>query len=653
VGAHRPFTRPPCTDVALRCHHRRHRAFAVQRTVLAWPVARPPRRRRRGCRLHPPGCAGPSCSSSSRTAVRSASYRLDTPPPPPVARRRQQLVSAVRRERLHHETEMPLHVDLVRGRGSDVAAGSGPPRARCPRLAMSTKRRRGYRMTPKTNAHAAAGQPFGALREELLTGRVSGVRGATDRSARETSGLAAVLPQLGDGPSCSSRNPRGTAPQPFAGAGEPKLASSTIGRGSGMDDESSHPPEGARSQTGTCRKPFSCPTRERCEHHPCGRPTRDGRQCQCTTRTTGSPRTFGLPLAPAGPRRPPEGGSGDAARPTARASRNLWKGPSGGVSTSHTGEPMCAYRSPTCCPERDGASLWLPSTREGSCRSGSAACATAPSRRESGLVPAGTEAPTSRNELAGQAEVHRDSDATGPSPVSLPASALSPQRSRGDGSRSYTHTTARAQLHRRDAVASASPDPRVTDVHRRTPTETPAPEGASAAFTSAGLSPAHHRLGHDRMPPMDASQNACAERARRFVSWRSSPTAGQLCEDRAPDPSPRARIIREAVAGSPPRLDIDRDALRGARAPLRRDRAVASATPARPRPVGIGGADRSACAEAPAPLHRDRTVASTTADRPRPDDTDGHRPKRLRRSACAASPRPRCCQHDCGSATTG
>lgn len=58
VGTPRPLPRPSRTDVALRCHHRRHRALAVRQTALAWPVARPPRRCRRGCRLHPPSCAG-------------------------------------------------------------------------------------------------------------------------------------------------------------------------------------------------------------------------------------------------------------------------------------------------------------------------------------------------------------------------------------------------------------------------------------------------------------------------------------------------------------------------------------------------------------------------------------------------------------------
>jgi hypothetical protein len=58
VRTQRPVARPFRTDVALRCHHRRHRALAVRQTVLAWSVARPPRRCRRGCRLHPPSYAG-------------------------------------------------------------------------------------------------------------------------------------------------------------------------------------------------------------------------------------------------------------------------------------------------------------------------------------------------------------------------------------------------------------------------------------------------------------------------------------------------------------------------------------------------------------------------------------------------------------------
>ena len=43
-----------------------------------------------------------------------------------------------------------------------------------------------------------------------------------------------------------------------------------------------------------------------------------------------------------------------------------------------------------------------------------------------------------------------------------------------------------------------------------------------------------------------SSQHACARRERRFTSWGLSPTPGRLCEDRSPDPSPRARIIHEA-----------------------------------------------------------------------------------------------------------
>ena len=58
VGTPRPLPRPPCTDVVLRCRHRRHRTLADRQTALARPVTRPPRRRRRGCRLHPPSCAG-------------------------------------------------------------------------------------------------------------------------------------------------------------------------------------------------------------------------------------------------------------------------------------------------------------------------------------------------------------------------------------------------------------------------------------------------------------------------------------------------------------------------------------------------------------------------------------------------------------------
>lgn len=164
---------------------------------------------------------------------------------------------------------------------------------------------------------------------------------------------------------------------------------------------------------------------------------------------------------------------------------------------------------------------WLPSTREQSCRSGSAACAASPSRRGETSPRWAPKRPPHRNELAGVTEVYRDSDVTDPSPISLPTSVLP-----GSGS---------AEL---------------------APVRTLTPESASAASPARRCRQRLVGSASDRCSPMGTDRSACTRRReRRLVSSGLSPALRRLGQDRmTPESASRQRLRIARALRHPPEV---------------------------------------------------------------------------------------------------